>query len=954
MKGRKKTLREAMHAKAKARVSVQRRRAQAFASAGKAPVVAAGAPTPIIASVPQSANVLTPGLSAKVVNATAVPNPTNGQGTTQIDYNNLATSVTNAQCDQFVCTVSDGLQTNFKDVSFRSSVTFDPRSVITGLGPSGGNGALIRATAVGTVADGISPILNNSPVTAPQLVLKSLGGMFSPVEVNASTFRLDVPSNAPVNVTSITVLGTATFAGNVTLTAAAGSVNSFANVSASSSFDFGNAKRVSGSGIFDMLSPATSAGQLLVGTGTPVQSGPNVVAFGPNVSDQASLAVLVSDTSQPQNLAFASLGAVSNVSLTDIIPTSIAAVPGDLLRSTGVGPNFWGALTLPTVSQNQPVYISPATGSFVVSPSLNGVRFPVADFAGSNLTLTSTTAEVFSLGRVSFGPSFSNLLTAPTALRVGAGLVSTQPSVTFNASTSPANVDPGSDPASILTADGTLHFPKGRQSAVQHLSFVNFTGLNYGQCVAELSFVTPTVVKAVFSAVLFADPAQTTIPISSPIDTIFTPSLCGKGGGHCCTCIYTDGGSRSGVLDVAIESGIGAATFSINRRRGHWGDFSTQGPPGAGTELIILATTMFWTVSAPMIPHYPTVALTDNFGVGGACAVSGTGDWIVCRVVGSVSPFVRARAFQVDKAGNIVNSQQLVPAGGLSTTAGGGGVAIDRGGQYLSFGDTNGLQAGVVGSVWVFQRTGTTWSQVQLLQAPTSPNSLAFGVGIAFGGASSFNPNGILAVSNGSTVPNASDRMNIYSIGTWAVDGFIAGCSPACAASADGLSVVSGTSLSGGTSFGGVALYTRTGAGWQRSVITPTAPGIPGGAFTCAISSDGRIIAAIGGVAPNQSLYVFRNGVLSQTLALPGGPTTDPTIAMTDDGSCLFTAGVDGTSKALVNCYRSQGGLFVPSVASIISTTMPGAPFLGAAQRTGSCVVLSTATNPALVTVCNR
>ena len=255
--------------------------------------------------------------------------------------------------------------------------------------------------------------------------------------------------------------------------------------------------------------------------------------------------------------------------------------------------------------------------------------------------------------------------------------------------------------------------------------------------------------------------------------------------------------------------------------------------------------------------------------------------------------------------------------------------------------DGNTLAVGAVGkdsqsgTVYVFSRQGSSWSQTAIIKAPDAANGDAFGIALAL------NANGsTLAVgayledslsvgingSRGSISENNSNRGAVYvftrNANTWTEQAYVKSSSTrsaeyfgkAVALSGNGNTLVVGAigERTGGMDAGAAYVFTRNAGAWSQQAVLKPATVLPGAHFGAAvtINNDGSTLA-VG--APDEyngndvggSVYVFAlgAGTWSQLPALKASNTAafdafGSAIALSSDGSRLAVGALEEKSAA--------------------------------------------------------
>jgi hypothetical protein len=940
-----------------ARVSKRKERAALLSAAGKESVTASGLPKPALLG----AIIITPKTSLSISGSTPPPN-----------YNNTTTSVSNFRCDKLA--VENATTSSYNDVRFIDAVTFDPQATITGLGPIGGNGSLIKATLLGTVLDGVTPIAGNSPVTAPQLVMKTLGGLFTPTLVSTNTFSMDVSPSSTINVTSLNITGTSTFASNVTvgatLTTPLGT-SLLSNMTIGSTLNFSSASRITGSNMFDLMSPATVRGQLLFGSGLGLPSSP-FIALGPTQSDMDGQTALTSDLTQPSGVKFAPIGSSSGATLTSYIPTSIISNVGDLLISTGSGPNFWTNYSPAIPVSNQVLYVNPATGNLDFSSDLLLTRFPSVNSNAGAITTSDVDSTIFTQqGILVDGTMNVDTLRIGSTIRTNAG----SGEITFNSTTIP----PGENPPSISSA-GQLTLPKGRDGYSQILSYTASSGQGPITAYAELSFITSQIVKCylyVNNPSLLTSEGEYSVPFTDDILPELSPCLKGKGSievttngrrGYMNFASLTDGTTGLGALSTVIipSSTSAGSRFLIEKIAGQWGDDPNPGPGLAAAQRLLLSQTFYWTVSSPMIPRFLSSATTEppvlDSVTSSTSAVSGDGSWAMLVSYARPTPVTKyapyIRIFQTDVSNTVRNQSVLNPSAVTPTSGEGtlGACAIDDAGKTFAVAQYDAeIGASAVSTVWIFTRSGTTWTEVQTIQVSTAlAITNQFGISLSFGnldGVSGkvlmigfpsdsqdgrvyfYEHNGSSYVSNGIIVTDEQTGINV-------------------SVSSDGLRAVAVRQLNAGPAVGQISslvVYQRTSGTWAQLGATITVPNtlapLSSAEFTkVSMSEDGGVIAATastGVVVILRYNYTTLDYEVSQIFtsptALPGWANS---VTITHDAS-LMVVGAGNVTNSYADCYRSQGCTFIRSHTLTSTFFLHTGDSATLSRQTGNCVGLS-------------
>ncbi|MGG9960751.1 LamG-like jellyroll fold domain-containing protein [Ferruginibacter sp. SUN106] len=195
---------------------------------------------------------------------------------------------------------------------------------------------------------------------------------------------------------------------------------------------------------------------------------------------------------------------------------------------------------------------------------------------------------------------------------------------------------------------------------------------------------------------------------------------------------------------------------------------------------------------------------------------------------------------------SIQQGSKLVGTGATGAAKQGGSVAISADGNTALVGGLNDNSG--IGAVWVYTRSGTTWSQqgTKLVGTGTSGTSVNMGaVALSANGNTAvvggYNDNGFdgatwVFTRSGSTWTQQGTKL----VGTGG-GGSYQGC--AVAVSADGNTLVTGASRDNGTA-GAIWVFTRSGSTWSQQGSKLTGTGANGTTsnqgFAVALSADGN------------------------------------------------------------------------------------------------------------------
>lgn len=432
-----------------------------------------------------------------------------------------------------------------------------------------------------------------------------------------------------------------------------------------------------------------------------------------------------------------------------------------------------------------------------------------------------------------------------------------------------------------------------------------------------------------------------TVPPSPPTITSFTPSSGSVG-----TLVTITGTNLSAPTALSI-GGVAAAPVSNDGTT-----LVAMVMPGATTGAISVTTgdgtgtsgSNFTVTSGGIPAAQDGLKLTGTSQVGAAqfgqsVAISADGNtaavgaWQDNSNMGAVFVFVKSGGVWAQQA-------KLVGTGGGSNLRQGTSVAISADGNTILVGEYQ----DVCQEVYIFTRTGTTWSQQARIPNP----------GDRFGSGVSLSADGNTAAIGGFYAFGNQGRTWVYTrtAGVWSLQqtltpssyntaggfgGPLFGYSNAL--SADGNTLVVGAPADGdlSTNAGAVYVFTRTAGVWsQQSKVGSPSPLFVGSFWgnSVAISADGNTYAA-GGTSHNNPegavLVYTRSGITwSQEAFLTftgriGWPTHGNSVGLSADGNTLVEAGfADNTSQGACWVFTRSGTIWTQQ-AKLVGTGNSGA-----------------------------
>jgi hypothetical protein len=257
-----------------------------------------------------------------------------------------------------------------------------------------------------------------------------------------------------------------------------------------------------------------------------------------------------------------------------------------------------------------------------------------------------------------------------------------------------------------------------------------------------------------------------------------------------------------------------------------------------------------------------------GFGINGdqlgtAIAVSSDGNTVAIgapnKSVNLATPYRGAVYIFVRSGTTWTQQARLVASDGSSYNEFGSSLSISSDGNYLVVGRPNdnslypsGLRT--EGSVYVFIRSGTTWAQQAKITPSIGSTYVAFGMGV------SMNSAGSTIISYANHLVGGVRQHNVYvftrSGSTWSQATTIStsgqGFPDNFAMSADGTKIIVGNSAGTYADSAGAIVYTGSGASWSQQAVINSSTSPSTQAARVAISSDGATAVVI-----FDKIYIF-------------------------------------------------------------------------------------------------
>lgn len=321
-------------------------------------------------------------------------------------------------------------------------------------------------------------------------------------------------------------------------------------------------------------------------------------------------------------------------------------------------------------------------------------------------------------------------------------------------------------------------------------------------------------------------------------------------------------------------------------------------------------------------------------GSGGAGAVALSGDGVYCAVgcaLDNHAATAAGRAYVMARSGTSWSEQQVLTASDAAASDWfGNAVALDADGDTLAVGapqDTNSVGS-YTGSVYVFTRSGSSWSQQQRLQAASGGSYESFGSSVAL--SDDGNTLAIGAVGdNGTAASSGSVHIFTRSGSSWTAQQELKASDAAAndhagfsvSLSSDGNTLAIGApddDNANGTDAGAVYVWTRSAGVWtQQQKIISTTAGV-GFGTTASLSSSGDTLIAASPDSGNGSAYIWTRtgGTWSHHTriypALGSGASFGKTAAMGGDGAvCVISAyswDLPASNCGRLDVYRLSAG----------------------------------------------
>ncbi|MBB3058875.1 cadherin-like beta sandwich domain-containing protein [Mucilaginibacter gotjawali] len=388
---------------------------------------------------------------------------------------------------------------------------------------------------------------------------------------------------------------------------------------------------------------------------------------------------------------------------------------------------------------------------------------------------------------------------------------------------------------------------------------------------------------------------------------------------------------------------------------------SNGGTAGSGANFTVTATLY------PSLQQGSKLVGTGNTGnaeEGISVAVSADGNTAIAG--GNFDNSSRGAAWVYTRSGGIWTQQGSKLLGNDavgSATDQGNSVAISADGNTAivgGFGDNNNQ-----GAAWVYTRSGGTWTQ-------QGPKLVGTGVAGSYGAVQGYSvaisADGNTAIVGGYYDNSGVGAVWVYtrSGGTWTQQGAKLVGSGAVGSnvyqgwsvslSADGNTAVAG-GFADNNSQGAAWVYTRSGGVWTQQgakLVGTGATGNAGQGFSVSLSADGNT-AIVGGKSDNSSVgaawvYTRSGGVWSQQgsklvgTGAVGAAEQGVSVSLTADGNTAMVGGwFDNNSQGAAWVYTRSGGVWTQQGAKLVGTGSTGS-----SSEQGSSVSLSADGNTAI------
>lgn len=671
------------------------------------------------------------------------------------------------------------------------------------------------------------------------------------------------------------------------------------------------------------------------------------------------------------------------ITLTDPPPTT-ASVTGDLnicpgesttLTASGGATYSWNgslgtnaAITVsPTTNTTYSVTVTDANGCIATNSKtvqIYTVQPPVVSYtdnsgsgtndgiicagSGATIALSGGVSYSWSDGSTASSRALAPACTAPYSVTTTdangcTGISSLQLSVNYTPSITQITPSSGNTGTTINVYGKDL----------DNISQVRFNG----QAASSLTIVSSTQLTAslpasgVITQVTLVSPCGTiTLPVNTPAITSFTP-----GAGSVGTIITLNGTN----LDQLVSASVGGVSAAILSRSATAARVLVM--PGAATgnvsvtnALTTASASSVFTVNSTPYPYFQQgTKLTNNSTnaiQGSYVSVSADGNTAIVGAPGDNSGVGAAWIYV--RSGNTWSQQaKLVGTGAAGMARQGTGVAISSDGNTAVVGGPD--DNSKAGAVWVFTRSGTTWTQQgNKLTGSGAIGAAQQGISVAVSG------DGNTVASGGFADDNYTGAVWTFARygNSWAQLGDKIKGSGSSGAARQGAAV----SLNGrGTRMivGGYQDNNRQGAVWvfdlnncnwsqQGSKLVGT-----GGTsqawqgYSVSLSADGNT-AVVGGNSDNNLagavwVYTYSGSAWAQQARLAGTQAAGAarqgnSVALSADGNTIMVGGSgDDSGKGAVWVYRKNGSSWVQQGAKV-----KGSGAVGAAKQ-GSAVSLS-------------
>jgi len=613
---------------------------------------------------------------------------------------------------------------------------------------------------------------------------------------------------------------------------------------------------------------------------------------------------------------------------------------------------------LSTASVTVQIYIvQPPVITYSDNTGLNSNDGTICAGSGSTVDITGGVSYVWSDGSTAASRALAPACTTPYSLTVtdvNGCTTTSNLQITVNYEPSVTQISPATgSTGTTITING------------KNLDNVSVVKIN-GQTAANLQIVTSTQLTAslpgngpVTEVQMISPCGTTTIPVATPTITSFTP-----GAGNPGTIITLTGTN----LDQLISASAGGVNAIILSRAATTARIIVMPGAATGSVSVTSATTTVsatssFTVNTTPYPYFQQGAKLTNSGTnavqGSYVSVSADGNTAIIGAPGDDSNKGAAWIYVRSVTGTTTTwSQQakLVGTGAVGAAKQGTGVAISANGNTAAVGGP--ADNSNAGAVWIFTRSGTTWTQQgNKLTGSGAVGAAQQGINVAISG-------------DGNTVASGGFADRNYTGAAWAfarygnawaqVGDKITGNDYTGAARQGGSVALSGDGSR--LIMGGYQDDNRQGAAWvfgtdgcEWTQLGPKLVGTGGSSqawqgYSVSLSADGNT-AAVGGNADNSlagAAWIFTysgaqggrgrsfgtsggSGGWTQLTRLVGTQAAGAarqgnSVTMSADGNTLLVGGSgDDSNKGAVWVYRKTGAGWAQQGAKIKGSNAVGA-----------------------------